>query len=89
MTRSYGREHPGKSLNLRDDHTDASATEAPTTLREVAMIRRICVTAALLAAGAIIGWAGSAGGTAMPAKAPERALGVPRRQARRPLALLR
>ena len=27
------------------------------------MIRRICVAAALLAAGAIIGWAGSAGGT--------------------------
>jgi kynurenine formamidase len=30
---------------------------------EVAMIKRICFAAALLAAGAIIGWAGSAGGT--------------------------
>ena len=41
------------------------------------MIRRICVTAALLAAGAIIGWAGSAGGTAKPAQAPARAPAFP------------
>ena len=38
------------------------------------MIRRISVAAALLAAGAIIGWAGSAGGTEHP-RAP--ALHVP------------
>jgi kynurenine formamidase len=38
------------------------------------MIRRICVAAALLAAGAVIGWAGSAGGTKPPAAA---ALQVP------------
>jgi kynurenine formamidase len=30
---------------------------------EVPMFRRICIAAALLAAGAIVGWAGSAGGT--------------------------
>ena len=41
------------------------------------MIRRICVTAALLAAGAIIGWAGSAGGTAKLAQAPARAPAFP------------
>ena len=40
------------------------------------MIRRICVTAALLAAGAIIGWVGSAGGR-VPPKTPERALAFP------------
>ena len=33
------------------------------------MLRRICVAAALLAAGAIIGWAGSAGGTESRARA--------------------
>ena len=33
------------------------------------MIRRICAAAALVAAGAIIGWAGSAGGTAAPVPA--------------------
>jgi kynurenine formamidase len=38
------------------------------------MMRRICAAAALLAAGAIIGWAGSAGGTERPAAA---ALQVP------------
>jgi len=41
------------------------------------MIRRICVTAALLAAGAIIGWAGSAGGTAKLAQAPAAAPAAP------------
>jgi kynurenine formamidase len=36
------------------------------------MIRRICAAAALLAAGAIIGWAGSAGGTEQRAAAPPK-----------------
>jgi kynurenine formamidase len=35
----------------------------------MAMFRRICIAAALLAAGAIIGWAGSAGGTGTQAPA--------------------
>jgi kynurenine formamidase len=39
------------------------------------MIKRICAAAALLAAGGIIGWAGSAGGTA--ASQPQRAIEVP------------
>jgi kynurenine formamidase len=38
------------------------------------MIKRICVAAALLAAGAVVGWAGSAGGTQEGASAP----GLPR-----------
>jgi kynurenine formamidase len=41
------------------------------------MIRRIFVAAALLAAGGIIGWAGSAGGTAKPAQAPAAAPAAP------------